>query len=115
MQVGFDSKGRLVRLSAVGGQLELPRCENLTKSYTKNGARLGPCSILIEYGIDESSPNLFYTTTADLRLWELPAWPGPDRGGRYFPAVSAEYPVSRRAMTSQGGPARWQQLRHWPG
>jgi hypothetical protein len=73
VQVGFDSNGGLVRQSAVGGYLQAPvrepydimhqeRFETWTAEYP------------YRYGIAES-PNLFYTTTADLRLSDLPSGP----------------------------------------
>jgi hypothetical protein len=74
VQVGFDSNGQLVRLSAVGGHLQAPIREPddiLNMERFKAWARQYP----YRYGVDESSPNLFYTTTANLRLSELPEGP----------------------------------------
>jgi hypothetical protein len=74
VQVGFDSNGRLVRLSAIGGHLQTPVREPddiMSEERFKAWALDYP----YQYGIDESSPNLFYTTTENLRLSELP--PGP--------------------------------------
>lgn len=74
VQIGFDSNGRLVRLATVGGHLQTPVrepddiiCEERFRSWTEAYPH--------RYGIEESSPNLFYTTTADLRLSELPNAP----------------------------------------
>ena len=74
VQVGFDASGRAVRLSAVGGNLEAPvrepdavmlkeRFESWTAEYP------------YAYGIDETTLNLFYSTTAGLRLSSLPEGP----------------------------------------
>jgi hypothetical protein len=74
LQVGFDSNGRLVRLSTIGGHLQAPVREPddiINEERFKAWAVEYP----YRYGIDESSPNLFYTTTANLRLSEMP--PGP--------------------------------------
>jgi hypothetical protein len=74
VQVGFDSNGRLVRLSAVGGHLNAPVREPgeiMHEARFKSWVLEYP----YRYGIDDSSTNLFYTTTADLRLSELPDGP----------------------------------------
>jgi hypothetical protein len=74
VQLGFDSNGRLVRLSAVGGHLQAPvreRDDIMREERFKAWTEEYP----YRYGINESSPNLFYTTTADLRLSELPEGP----------------------------------------
>jgi hypothetical protein len=74
VQVGFDSNGRLVRLSAVGGHLQAPVRE---PDDIINEERFKAWSVEYpyQYGLDESTPNLFYTTTANLRLSELPEGP----------------------------------------
>lgn len=74
VQVAFDANGRLVRLSAVGGHLQAPVRE---PDDIMNEERFKAWAVEYpyRYGIDESSPNLFYTTTANLRLSELPHGP----------------------------------------
>lgn len=71
VQVGFDSNGRFVRLSTVGGQLQAPVRE---PDDNMNEDRFDAWSVEFpyRYGLDDSTPNLFYTTTANLRLSELP-------------------------------------------
>ena len=74
VQAGFDAFGRLVRVSAVGGRLEAPVREPddvMLEERFKRWAAEYPYA----YGIDESTANLFYTTTADLRLSSLPDGP----------------------------------------
>jgi hypothetical protein len=71
VQAGFDANGRLVRVSAVAGHMHAPIREPddlMHESRFKTWAADFP----YRYGIDESTPNLFYTTTADLRLSALP-------------------------------------------
>ena len=74
VQAGFDSSGRLVRVSAVGGRLEAPVREPdeviLEERFKRWAARYPDL-----YGIDETTANLFYTTTADLRFSTLPDGP----------------------------------------
>ena len=74
VQVGFDSNGRVVRLSAVGGHLQPPVREP-DEIMHEERFETWALEYPYRYGIDESSPNLFYTTTAHLRLSELPHGP----------------------------------------
>jgi hypothetical protein len=70
VQVGFDAAGRLVRISAVDGAIGDPVREsdiNAQELFRKWATRYP-----FDYGIDETTVNLFYTTTADLRLPVLP-------------------------------------------
>lgn len=74
VQAAFDSEGRLVRMSAVAGRLQDPvrePDEAMHEGRLKEWAVKYP----FEYGVDESTPNLFYTTTAELRLSALPDGP----------------------------------------
>lgn len=74
VQAGFDSSGRLVRVSSVEGHMETPLREPdnliLAERFTIWSEKYP-----YAYGIDGDSVNQFYTTTADLRLSSLP--PGP--------------------------------------
>ncbi|MCP1203723.1 CHAT domain-containing protein [Acetobacter oryzoeni] len=74
VQVGFDEEGHLIRVSTVGGVVGEPVREQkvvISKSRLHEWAKHYPYA----YGIDETTANLFYTTTADLRLSELPSGP----------------------------------------
>lgn len=74
VQAGFDASGRLVRVSTVDGHIETPVRESdnvILAERFKIWSKRYPYT----YGIDGESLNLFYTTTADLRLSSLP--PGP--------------------------------------
>lgn len=74
VQAGFDAHGRLVRVSAVEGEMEPPVREPadvMEEERLRRWSRSYPYA----YGIDEDSANLFYTTTQDLRFSSLP--PGP--------------------------------------
>lgn len=74
IQLGFDASGHVVRVAAVDGQLQLPLRE---PDEIFNLERFGRWSseYPYAYGIDEDTANLFYTTTADLRLSALPDGP----------------------------------------
>ncbi|WP_439549056.1 CHAT domain-containing protein [Falsiroseomonas sp.] len=74
VQAGFDASGRLVRVSAVGGNLE-PPIRELDDVFHEARFRAWAVDYPYQYGIDESTPNLFYTTTADLKLSSLPKGP----------------------------------------
>ena len=74
VQAGFDVTGRLVRVSTVGGHLQSPVCEP-DEVINEERFRVWAARYPYAYGIDESTPNLFYTTTADLRLSGLPDGP----------------------------------------
>lgn len=74
VQAGFDEFGSLVRVSTVDGELGAPVREPadvIVEERLKRWAVDFPYA----YGIDESTANLFYTSTADLRLSELPKGP----------------------------------------
>lgn len=74
VQAGFDASGRLVRVSAVDGELEAPVRENvdvIQEERFKEWAHKYPYG----YGLDPGTANLFYTTTANLRLSALPEGP----------------------------------------
>ena len=74
VQAGFDEFGSLVRVSTIDGNVEAPVRESgdvIAEERLKRWAVDFPYA----YGIDESTANLFYTSTADLRLSELPKGP----------------------------------------
>ena len=74
VQVGFDEDGRLVRVATSGGMVGQPvreAADVITEERCKQWAVKFPYA----YGIDEITANLFYTTTADLRLSHLPEGP----------------------------------------
>lgn len=74
VQLGFDARGYLVRVAAVNGEVQAPVRE---ADNVFNRERFGhwASAYPYAYGIDESTANLFYTTTADLRLSDLPQGP----------------------------------------
>ena len=72
--MGLDSNGRLVRLSAIGGQLQATVHEPY-QIFSEGRFKTWAADFPYRYGIDESSLNLFYTTTANLRVSELPDGP----------------------------------------
>lgn len=74
VQVGFDSSGHLVRVSIVDGNIEVPVRESgdlMLEERFDLWAETYPFA----YGINESTVNLFYTTTSNLRLSGLPQGP----------------------------------------
>ncbi|AGA08329.1 hypothetical protein [Sinorhizobium meliloti] len=71
VQAGFDENGRLVRLATTGGVLGKPVREPADVILEKR-MRHWETQFPYTYGIDEDTANLFYTTTADLRLSQLP-------------------------------------------
>ncbi|CRI67020.1 hypothetical protein THIOKS13330026 [Thiocapsa sp. KS1] len=74
VQAGFDTFGRLVRVDAIGGRLDSPRREPddvMNEERFQRWAAEYPYA----YGIDETTANLFYTTTEELRLSSLPEGP----------------------------------------
>jgi hypothetical protein len=74
VQVGFDSDGRLVRLNAVEGHLQSPVREP-EDVMLEERFKIWAMEYPYRYGTDNVSPNMFYTTTADLRLSDLPHGP----------------------------------------
>lgn len=74
VQAGFDEDGRLVHLATTNGEIGTPVREPndvILEERMKRWATEFPYA----YGIDESTANLFYTTTADLRISALPEGP----------------------------------------
>ena len=74
VQAGFDAVGRLVRVSAINGELEQPVREPeeiMHEERFKHWKARYPYA----YGTDTTTENLFYTTTADIRLSNLPTGP----------------------------------------
>jgi CHAT domain-containing protein len=74
VQIGLDVRGHLVRMAAVSGQLRPPIREADDVFNLEHFGRWAS-DYPYGYGIDESTANLFYTTTADLRLSDLPEGP----------------------------------------
>lgn len=74
VQAGFDASGRLVRVSTIDGHMETPVREPdnviLAERFT-----IWSKKYPYDYGTDGEFVNLFYTTTADLRLSNLPIGP----------------------------------------
>lgn len=87
LQTGFDENGRLVRLATAGGETDHPVRE-AADVILEERMRRWAIDFPYAYGVDESTANLFYTTTEDLRVSQLP--PGPvvvvaDAGFQAFP------------------------------
>jgi hypothetical protein len=74
VQIGFDSSGKLVRETTVNGQIQPAVREHNDVFHRERFARWAS-DYPYAYGIDESTANLFYTTTADLRFSGLPEGP----------------------------------------
>lgn len=74
VQIGFDSEGRLIRVSCVAGHLDVPVRES-TDVISEERIGQWATKYPYEYGIDEATANLFYITTSDLRLSALPKGP----------------------------------------
>lgn len=66
LQVGFDAKGRLIRIAARNGALDKPVVEDADK-FSRAAFHVWSQEFPYRYGIDES-PNLFYRTTEPLEL-----------------------------------------------
>jgi len=66
LQIGFDARGRLIRIAASGGALAKPVVEDDDK-FSRAAFHVWSQEFPYRYGIDES-PNLFYRTTAPLQL-----------------------------------------------
>ena len=66
LQIGFDAKGRLIRLAASDGALAKPVVEDSDK-FSRSAFHAWSQAFPYRYGIDDS-PNLFYRTTEHLRL-----------------------------------------------
>ncbi|QQN66761.1 CHAT domain-containing protein [Bradyrhizobium diazoefficiens] len=74
VQLGLDARGRLVRMATVNAELQPPVREAETVFNRERFGRWAS-DYPYAYGIDENTANLFYTTTADLRLSDLPQGP----------------------------------------
>ncbi|MER9436379.1 CHAT domain-containing protein [Mesorhizobium sp. M0618] len=106
LQAGFDEDGHLVRLATIAGELGEPVREPadvILKERLNHWATKFPYA----YGIDEVSANLFYTTTADLRLSALPDGPvvvAADASFQVFPPnllfVDGEFAGRTRPMAA---------------
>lgn len=72
--MGFDANGRVVRQSAVDGQMSAPVREP-EAMFLEERFRDWSLNYPYMYGIDEETPNLFFITTDNLRLSELPEGP----------------------------------------
>lgn len=66
LQMGFDARGRLIRLAASGGALAKPVAENGDK-FSRAAFHVWSQAYPYRYGVDEI-PNLFYHTTEPLQL-----------------------------------------------
>ena len=66
LQMGFDARGRLIRLAASGGALAKPVAENGDK-FSRAAFHVWSQAFPYRYGVDEI-PNLFYHTTEPLQL-----------------------------------------------
>jgi len=66
LQLGFDARGRLIRVAASGGALAKPVVEDSDK-FSRAAFHVWSQAFPYRYGIDES-PNLFYRTTEPLQL-----------------------------------------------
>ena len=66
LQMGFDARGRLIRLAASGGALAKPVAEDGDK-FSRAAFHVWSQAFPYRYGIDEI-PNLFYRTTEPLQL-----------------------------------------------
>ena len=74
VQVGWDDRGRLVRLEAIDGALGVPVREP-EELIEEQRFRAWSTSFPYAYGIDGTTTNLFYTTTEKLRFSSLPIGP----------------------------------------
>jgi len=74
LQVGFDDLGRVVRVNAVDGRLD-PAVRESDHLILKKRFDQWSVEYPFAYGTDETTTNLFYTTTANLRLSSLPKGP----------------------------------------
>lgn len=106
VQAGFDALGRLVRVSAVDGRLSVPVREPDDVMHEERLIRWAK-KFPYAYGVDETTTNLFYTTTADLRLSSLPEGPVvivADAGLQTFPPnlfyVGEEFAGRTRPMAA---------------
>lgn len=106
VQAGFDENGRLVRLATTGGVLGQPIREP-ADVILETRMRHWETDFPYAYGIDEDTANLFYTTTADLRLSQLPEGPvviAADASFQAFPPnllfVGGEFAGRTRPMAA---------------
>ncbi len=106
VQVGFDEDGRLVRLATTAGVLGHPTRET-ADVILEERMQSWAVEFPYRYGIDETTANLFYTTTADLRLSELPNGPvviAADASFQAFPPnllfVEGEFAGRTRPMAA---------------
>jgi hypothetical protein len=74
VQAGFDDSGILVRVNAEAGHLGPAVREPKTIMFEERLKRWSS-EFPYRYGIDDNAPNLFYTTTMDLRMSTLPSGP----------------------------------------
>jgi hypothetical protein len=106
VQAGFDENGHLVRLATTGGELGQPTREPTEVILSERMERWA-VRFPYDYGVDEISANLFYTTTADLRLSQLPDGPvvvAADASFQTFPPnllfVDGEFAGRNRPMAA---------------
>lgn len=106
VQAGFDDRGRLVRVSTIGGDVGPPVVEaddHFTEARLRQWAERFPFG----YGLDDRPPNIFYTTTDNLRFSDLPPGPIvliPEASLQSFPPnllfVDSEFAGRTRPMAS---------------
>ena len=106
VQAGFDENGRLVRVAAVDGILQ-PVIREEDAIFSELRLREWSKKYPFDYGIKETTANLFYTTTADLRFSTLPEGPTllvAEAGLQTFPPnllfVDEEFAGRRRPMAA---------------
>ncbi len=106
VQASFDEEGRLVRLATTGGELGQPTRET-DDVILEERMKRWEVEFPYAYGIDESTPNLFYTTTVDLRISQLPDGPvvvAADASFQAFPPnllfVDGEFAGRTRPMAA---------------
>jgi len=69
--IGVDANGRLIRCIADKGQLTLPVRES-SDVFSEDRLRQWSQEFPFRYGVDEETPNLFYTSTEGLGVGDLP-------------------------------------------
>ena len=105
VQAGFDERGHLVWLATIDGELGHPVREPADVILEERMKRWA-VDFPYKYGIDEDTANLFYTTTADLRLSSLPSGPVvlvADTNLRPFRLICCS---STRTLQAERGPWR---------
>lgn len=71
VQAGWDDEGRLIRIETVAGVMREPVRE-MPDQFDRGHFRAWAGTFPYQYGIDETSTNLFYTTTDNFTFSSLP-------------------------------------------